>query len=477
MRPRRFRGRSLAELRERAAQAATALLERGGLVDSRELSSARVAAHLAGVNGHDPCLVQASLFPSLEDRAATLDAIRRLSPDADVSLRRRADAALEGRFELLGLREVSFGNPPDWRLDPIRGVRAPDVHWSVIRYLDPAVVGDHKLVWELSRHRHVLELAQAAWVTGESRYVDGCARALDSWMDSNPPKRGIHWASSLEVALRAIAWLWVLALLGPRLSGHLRQRMLGFLIVSGRHVERYLSTYFSPNTHLTGEALGLFYLGTMLPQARHAARWQARGAAILHAWVERHVRPDGVYVEQSTWYHRYTADIYLHYLLLARRAGIEVPPAVPARLERMMEHLMFVARPDGRIPLIGDDDGGRLLFLDDRTAHDVRTPLAVGAVVFRRSDFAHVARAPGAELVWLLGPRRRCPVGRSAARGPGGGVAGVPGWRHLRTAGPLGCGRERGSGGCRATRLLERGARACRRARDRSDRSRHAPVR
>ena len=47
-------------------------------------------------------------------------------------------------------------------------------------------------------------------------------------------------------------------------------RVLKFLYLNGRHLETYLSTYFSPNTHLTGEALGLFYLGTLLPEFKDA---------------------------------------------------------------------------------------------------------------------------------------------------------------------------------------------------------------
>jgi hypothetical protein len=45
-----------------------------------------------------------------------------------------------------------------------------------------------------------------------------------------------------------------------------------------------------------------------------------------------------------------------------------------------------------------------LLFLDERTAHDTRTPLALGASLFGRGDWAAVAGEPGAEVVWLLGP-------------------------------------------------------------------------
>ena len=91
-------------------------------------------------------------------------------------------------------------------------------------------------------------------------------------MDANPPKLGINWASSLEVSLRAISWLWALHFFreSPRLTAAIFARALKFLYLHARHLETYLSTYFSPNTHLTGEALGLFYLGLMLPEFRRA---------------------------------------------------------------------------------------------------------------------------------------------------------------------------------------------------------------
>ena len=37
------------------------------------------------------------------------------------------------------------------------------------------------------------------------------------------------------------------------------------------HVEHHLSYYFSPNTHLTGEALALYVVGQALPGARAQA--------------------------------------------------------------------------------------------------------------------------------------------------------------------------------------------------------------
>lgn len=397
----KLRGRSRAEWYSRSGQVAARWLERMGFGDIGEPTDAELT-HLIGEDSPGPA-VRGPFFASLADRATTLDALGSLDPGF-AGLRARADRFLAGRVDLLGHRDLHLGEPIDWWQDPVSGRRGPDRHWSRIAFLDPDVVGDHKAVWELSRHNALLTVAQAWWCTEDSRYADGVNRLLTSWMDANVPKQGIHWASSLEIAFRSIAWVWILALMGDAMPRPLRRRALGYLAINGRHLQRFLSTWFSPNTHLTGEALGLYVLGTALPQCPDAPRWHKTGEAILLEWVNRHVREDGTYVEQSTWYHRYTTDFFLHYLLLAERArpGGE-HQLVRAPLERLIDVLCWITRPNGTFPVIGDDDGGRLLFLDDEPAGRVRTTLSVGAALFERSDWAHVAGGATAELVWLMG--------------------------------------------------------------------------
>ena len=60
--------------------------------------------------------------------------------------------------------------------------------------------------------------------------------------------------------------------------------------------------------------------------------------------------PDGVYFEQSTCYQRYTAEIYLHFFILAGRNDIDVPPDCAERLCRLLDNLLAVCRPDGSMP-------------------------------------------------------------------------------------------------------------------------------
>src|SRR5205085_3731219 len=184
------------------------------------------------------------------------------------------------------------------------------------------------------------------------------------------------------------------------------------------HVERYLSTYFSPNTHLTGEALGLFYLGMALPELGRAALWRDTGLRILLEQLPIHIRRDGVYFEQTTYYHRYTVDFYLHLTALAHAANLTLPGVVERRLEAALDHLMWTTRPEGRASLIGDDDGGRLIKLGARPADDFRDTLATGAALMNRGDWKYVAGEAAAETLWLLGPEALARFDAMPARPP-----------------------------------------------------------
>jgi len=276
------------------------------------------------------------------------------------------------------------------------------------------------VVWELNRHQHFVTFGRAYRVTGEEKYAVAFAEQIASWMDANPPKRGVNWASSLEVAFRAISWVWALELFrgSPALTPALLQRMLTLLHIHGSHLERYLSTWFSPNTHLTGEALGLFYLGTLLPELRRSTRWRQLGWDILERELPRQVHEDGVYFEQASYYHRYTVDFYLHAVLLARRNGRPVPAALVQRLEAAVEHLADLTRPDGTIPMIGDDDGGRLIALEERHPADVRAALAAAGVVLERHELGRVAGSVSQEVLWLLGPDGALQAGENFASPP-----------------------------------------------------------
>src|SRR5204863_10198161 len=106
------------------------------------------------------------------------------------------------------------------------------------------------------------------------------------------------------------------------------------------HVERNLSYYFSPNTHLLGEALALYVTGQALPELAASPRRAELGRRILVDEIDRQIGDDGGHCERSTHYHRYALDFYTLALAVAR---ITQDP-VAATFEKVVGRLALVAR-------------------------------------------------------------------------------------------------------------------------------------
>lgn len=410
---RKLRGRDLAELRERGEQALAAWRERTGYATGElAMDDVALARRLRPGLQTDPATLLTEFraraprfFPVFDDPAGTRAALDACGPADRTDVLARAGRVLGGHFDLLGYEGLSYGAPIDWQLDPVHGRRAPDAHWSRVPYLDFGAVGDHKVTWEVNRQQYLVTLGQAYWYTGDERWARTFASHVTAWLDANPPKRGINWASSLEVAFRAMSWVWALHFFrnSPALTPALYARLLNALHVHARHLERYLSTYFSPNTHLTGEALGLVHVGAFLPELRGAERWLRTGLDVLTAWLPRQVRADGGYFEQATQYHRYTTEFALHLLVLDGRHGWGLGEWLRPLVTRLARYLRAVAHPDGTIPLIGDDDGGKLVLLDARPPDDVRPVLTQLAAVLGDPTLLPSAGELRASVIWLLG--------------------------------------------------------------------------
>ena len=178
----------------------------------------------------------------------------------------------------------------------------------------------------------------------------------------------------------------------------LRARFLTALYRHGRYLELNLSVYFSPNTHLLGEAVALHALGVLFPAFPRAARWAETGGRIVEQQMERQVRDDGSHFEQSAYYHVYALDFFLLYRLLAKP-----PAAYDARLVAMAEYLDALLGVNGTLPLIGDDDGGRLFHPYGERAGFGRATMATCAVLFHRPEWLRDSDDLREQAAWWLG--------------------------------------------------------------------------
>ena len=335
---------------------------------------------------------------------SNVELLRQRLPQQVAQIIRRADKICRHRFDLLGFEDLDFGDPLNWHFDPIHGKVAPKQAFYRVPYLDFDQVGDAKVIWELNRHQHFVTLAKAYRLTEERRYADEIFRQWRHWHDENLYPIGINWASSLEVAFRSLSWHWMYRLLEgtPQMPLGFREEWLRAQATNGRHIERYLSTYFSPNTHLLGEAVALFFLGTLCPELFRAERWKSRGWEIILQEANRQIGSDGLHFEQSTCYHVYAIDMFLHAAVLASLNQVPIPSDFEKTLEKMLDVLLLLGR-GGVVPHLGDDDGGRWFDPARNRPEHLIDPLATGAVLFHRGDFKTRARDLREETIWLLG--------------------------------------------------------------------------
>lgn len=355
---------------------------------------------------------------------------------------RLAEMVLEHRIPLFG-SVVQAGAEIDWRRDYIHGVSSGLRYARIVKYMDFAAVGDHKNVWELNRHQHLVLLAQAWRLSGRRELLTEMTAQVNHWIEVNPYQRGINWASALEVAFRALSWIWIYHLAGASMEPGFRSRFLTVLYRHGTHLEANLSVYFSPNTHLLGEAVALHALGLLFPSIPRAGLWARQGAQIVSEEMKRQVREDGSHFEQSTYYHLYALDMFLFHYILAKTAE-----EYSSKLLRMAEYLAALTGDEGILPMLGDDDGGRFFHPYGPRERFGRATLATCGAVFDRPEWLSDSSSIGEQAAWWLDkrlPEQTWPqpaVHSGACLFPDAGVAVIDeGGLHLIVdAGPFGGG-------------------------------------
>ncbi len=351
-------------------------------------------------------------FVKHDHRSARLSLIRTGYPDAEKLIIASADQVCDHIFDLLGSGPTFLGEQIDWHIDFKTGYRFNSRQYYA--YIRPAAYPggyDIKVPWELSRCQHFAWLGQAYWFTSDEKYAREFADQVMDWLAQNPPQFGVNWVCTMDVAIRAVNWLWGYYFFkdSTSLTDEFRLAFFKSLLAHGRHIMNNLewSEKLTSN-HYLSNIVGLVYLGILLPEFKEAGQWRKFGLQELEKEMFKQVYPDGVNFEASVSYHRLVTELFLSAVLLAQRNGYTFSQPFMERLEKMLEFTMYITKPDGTVPLIGDNDNGRLHRLKvwatpEREWLDHRYLLAIGAVLFDRDDFAQAAGEQWEEANWLFG--------------------------------------------------------------------------
>ncbi|MCC6905226.1 MAG: alginate lyase family protein [Anaerolineae bacterium] len=317
--------------------------------------------------------------------------IGRFFPEAREATIAAADRIRAHRFDLLGSGERELGNEIDWHKDFKSSHRWPLDHYTRLQIVSPDGGFDVKVPWELSRFHHALRLGQAYLYTQDEFYAKEIVDQVEDWLKKNPYEFGVNWAGPMDVAIRAVNWLWALYLIFE--SRYLTDAFLARWLTSfqqhGNYLLQNLEDGWPHTNHLLANLAGLAYLGIVLPELNDAGKWRATGLKRFWEEIERQVYPDGTSYEASVGYHRLVAEMGLSVAALCVANGIAIPDTVQARLNTMLDVVMSYTQPDGLAPQIGDADNGRFLPLSIHASsahliHDHRYLLGLGSIVLER---------------------------------------------------------------------------------------------
>ncbi len=296
----------------------------------------------------------------------------------------------EGRVQVFGVERTDMGDKPDWFMDPKTGLRAPAAQ-SAFRINQRGWRGSLKHVWEPSRHQHLTVLAGAARFRGDPEAARLLMTQLDSWWRANPPFRGIHWTSGIEIGMRLLSWVWIRRLLDydDRAPGWFEEnpRFLDQLFAHQLWLDRLPSHGTSANNHAIAEWAGQFTAACAFPLFPESSRWRERAGRRLVAEAKRQIDGDGVDRELATDYHGFVAELFILAGLEGERAGSGLGDEFWVRVRSMVDVVAAMLDVAGRPPRQGDSDDAIALLLDGSGFDRWASLLVTGSALFGRLDW------------------------------------------------------------------------------------------
>ncbi|MEU6675107.1 alginate lyase family protein [Streptomyces sp. NPDC046925] len=313
--------------------------------------------------------------------------IAAVPPDAAKRLVAEADRLMEGHATYFGVDRDDMA-APDWWYDPKTGRRAPWGYAFDVPYRSEDTVGDIKQIWEPSRHQYLTVLAAAYAVTGDERYAERVAAHLRSWWEVNPPLRGVHWISGIELGIRLLSWVWVRRLLDgwPGAAALFEDNPVALHQIW--HHQRWLAAFpsrgSSANNHVIAEAAGQFAAACAFDWFPSSEGWRADALRSLERHLKSNTFPSGLNRELATEYHGLVLELALAAVAEADAAGVRVPASIRLVLLRMTDALAAVVDNRLRPPRQGDADDGHGLVVDGAGTERWGSLLATGDAVFGR---------------------------------------------------------------------------------------------
>ncbi len=274
-----------------------------------------------------------------------------------------ADAALSHYYDILGSGLVLMERI-NWHLDiKSKYEWRKGVYFRDQRKSNPKG-SDIKVPWEISRCHHFLWLGEAYIITKDDKYAKEIVDEINDWIDDNPLMYTVNWVCAMDVAIRAVNWMYALNMIAssPSITEEFVIRVYHSLFQHGFFIwNNQEKTIPWSNNHYTSDLVGLIFLGALFNQTWSGKKWKKHASKELFSETRKQVLPSGVHYEKSISYHRLMVELTTYPLALLRRAGETIPEDIIRLTQKMYDYVGMYLKPNGTAPLLADNDDGRLL--------------------------------------------------------------------------------------------------------------------
>jgi hypothetical protein len=328
----------------------------------------------------------------------------------------KADEICSHIFDLLGSGPVDVNRNAgaahsgykeiDWHKDFKNGYRWNNkIIYYKIQFGEKKGV-DIKVAWELSLFQHLTLLGQAYSFTGNKKYANEFKNQIEDWIKDNPVGYGINWNCSMEIAIRIANWLTAMEFFTEDTA--FSESFLDKFYTSIHEQAKFIFAHqehsgLHTNNHYIANLAGLFFTAVYCPFYPESKKWRNFSIRELTKEITKQVYDDGCCFEGSTSYHRLSYEMFFYCFLLGTRAGIHFPETYEKKLKDMVSSTLFILKPDGTVPQIGDNDNGRFLVFCDRPVLEHKYMVPLAAVLFKESEFRIPQIECSEEVFWLFG--------------------------------------------------------------------------
>ncbi len=345
---------------------------------------------------------------NIKKKKEYIEATKFLFPKKIESTINEANQICRHTFDLLGFGPVDLGPKINWHRDFKSGYEWPRVYYKEIYYNDYEKGYDVKIPRELSRYQHLVTLGKAYWYTDDEKYAQEFVDQINDWIKENPPKIGVNWECTMDVAIRAVNWIWGYYFFkdSKSITNEYLIKFLKSILIHGRHIRRNLEwNERVTSNHYISDLTGLVFLGLMFPEFKESKEWLTFGTDELLKELKKQVYDDGMDYEASTSYHRLVLELYYTTVLLLRLNGHEWPAWSWEKIHNMFRFVKGIIKSNGQIPQIGDNDSGRLQILERQDDLSQTYLFPIAAVLLNDPSFKFNDIDLSEEALWLLGPQ------------------------------------------------------------------------